>query len=346
MKKVLSSALFVSMTALGMGALYAAAPTGPDWAYGDAAGGGATREKEDGKLFVVPGSDRQFTLSKIRGDSDTDPNVRVQPADWFPDEHPPMPKIVAEGDNSRKIVPCSVCHLPNGKGRVGAAPPVGQPAEYTIRQLHDFRGGLRKSADPRKNNTNAMISFAKAMTEDEIDAAAQYYASMKNTPYFRVVESETMPRAKVEFGMWMPMTGTEPVGQRVIEIADDPFAASILRNPHVIYNLYAPIGSVAKGRDLVETGGNGKTRQCMTCHGPDLHGKNDVPDIAHRSPAYEARQLFDFQAGTRHGAKAGPMLPVVEKLTNEDIVDITAYLATLPPQSGAAPAMITQATAR
>lgn len=333
MKHLLGSVIFVAATAIGIGALNAAAPAGSEWAYGDAFGDGAKRDPEDGKLYAVPGSDKQFTLSKIRGDSDTQPGVRVAPADWFPDEHAPMPKIVAAGDNSRKIVACAVCHLPNGKGRVGAAPPVGQPAEYTIRQLHDFRNELRKSADPGKNNTNAMIGFAKAMTEDEITAAAQYYASMKNTPYFRVVETDTIPRARVEFGMWMPFTGTEPLGQRVIEIANDPFAASILRNPHVIYNLYAPIGSIAKGKDLVETGGNGETLRCTTCHGPDLHGKNDVPDIAHRSPAYTARQLFDFQAGTRHGQKAGPMLPVVAKLTNDDIVDITAYLASLPPQA-------------
>jgi cytochrome c553 len=337
MRPIIGWAIFVSASVMGIGPIHAAAPQGSEWAYADIYGDGAKRAPEDGKLYAIPGSPKRFTLSRIRGVSDTDEKVRVQPADWFPDDHPPMPKIVAEGDNVRGIVPCSVCHLPDGKGRVGAAPPVGQPVAYTVRQMHDFANGLRGSADPKKNNTKAMIAYAKAMTQDEIFAAAKYYASMKNTPYFRIVESQTMPKSRVEFGMWMPYegadAGSESLGERVIEIAQRPFAASILRDPHVTYNLYAPIGSVAKGKVLVETGGDGVTKACTTCHGPDLHGKSDVPDIAARSPAYEARQLFDFQAGSRHGAKSAPMVPVAAKLTNEDIVDITAYLASLPPQS-------------
>ena len=49
-----------------------------------------------------------------------------------------------------------------------------------------------------------------------------------------------------------------------------------------------------------------------------------------------ARQLYDIQAGTRHGSMTELMKPVVAKLNGEDIIDLTAYLASLPPQSAAA----------
>jgi cytochrome c553 len=40
--------------------------------------------------------------------------------------------------------------------------------------------------------------------------------------------------------------------------------------------------------------------------------------------------LYDFRTGARHGKNAAMMQPVVSKLTDEDIVDIAAYLASLP----------------
>ncbi|HEX5278784.1 MAG TPA: c-type cytochrome, partial [Micropepsaceae bacterium] len=255
-------------------------------------------------------------------------------------DHPPMPKIVAEGDNTRKIQACSLCHYPNGKGRTENAPPAGQPAEYIIRQLHDFRDGLRHSADPRKANTNRMIDFAKAMTDDEIKAAADYFSSMKWTPWIRVVETNTIPKSRSVFGMWMPYegakAGTEPLGARIIESPENPQRTDELRDPHSGFVAYVPVGSIAKGKELATTGGNGKTLQCSICHGPDLHGIGSVPDIAARSPAYMARQLYDIQAGTRHGQMTELMKAVVAKLTGDDITDLTAYLASLPPQSAAA----------
>jgi cytochrome c553 len=337
MSKLVASAILIS-TIMAASAIYAAESDRPDWAYAIPVGAAPPRAAEDGKLYSLPGLDKKFTLSQIRGVSDKDPNILTQPADWYPGDHPAMPKIVAEGDNARKIAACSLCHYPNGKGRTENAPPAGQPKEYLMRQLHDFREGLRKSADPRKANTNRMVQFAKAMTEDEISAASEYFASMRWTPWIRVVETSTIPKSRSVFGMWMPYegaeAGTEPLGNRVIESPENPKRTDELRDPHSGFVAYVPIGSIARGRELATTGGNGKTLQCAICHGPDLHGLGSVPDIAARSPAYVARQLYDIQAGTRHGDMAALMKPVVAKLTGGDIVDLTAYLASLPAQSG------------
>ena len=89
--------------------------------------------------------------------------------------------------------------------------------------------------------------------------------------------------------------------------------------------------SVARGEALVSAGG-GRTTQCPVCHGADLTGLALVPPPRGRSPTYIARQLVDFKPGSRHGAWAPLMGPVVENLTADDILDIAAYLASLPPR--------------
>jgi len=72
---------------------------------------------------------------------------------------------------------------------------------------------------------------------------------------------------------------------------------------------------------------------CGFCHGPDLKGVETMnsPSIAGRSPSQLARQLIDFQDGARKGPGAVLMTAPVAKLTNADIVNITAYLASLEP---------------
>jgi len=61
-------------------------------------------------------------------------------------------------------------------------------------------------------------------------------------------------------------------------------------------------------------------------------GLGEAPPIAGRSPSYIARQLFDIQQGTRRGAGVELMKVVVAKLTPEDMVSISAYVASkFPP---------------
>jgi cytochrome c553 len=58
-----------------------------------------------------------------------------------------------------------------------------------------------------------------------------------------------------------------------------------------------------------------------------------VPPLRGRSPSYIARQLFDFQQGTRHGTWAPLMRGVVATLDGDDMIDLAAYLASLPVES-------------
>lgn len=272
-------------------------------------------------LHQIPGSTLSFTSAQIGN--------AYGPADWFPGDHPEMPAIVAQGKRDQNVFACGLCHYPNGKGRPENAGVAGLPYDYFVQTLMDFKNGLRKSADPRKGNTNLMGNFAKAMTDDEIKAAAAYYTSMKWTPWLRVVETTTVPKTRTSVGMFLPLAGadagTEPLGQRIIEVPEDPIATETMRNPRSGFVAYAPPGSVAKGSALVQAG------QCTTCHGATLEGLGPVPGIAGRSPSYVMRQLFDMQQGTRKGVWSELMKPVVAKFSEDDMLGIAAYLASVVP---------------
>ena len=240
---------------------------------------------------------------------------------------------MANGRPDAGIWACGLCHYLGGKGRQENAGLAGLPYDYFVQTMMDFRNDLRHSADPRKANTNRMIAFAKAMTNDEITAAASYYASMPWTQWIRVVETRMVPKTRMRFGVFFRLEGneTEPLGVRIVE-GPESTERFELRDPHSGFVAYAPVGSIKAGETLATTGGNGKTIQCSICHGPNLEGVGPVPGIAGRSPSYLARHLYDMQMGTRTGTWAQLMKPVVENLTAEDLVAISAYTASLPPQ--------------
>ena len=96
------------------------------------------------------------------------------------------------------------------------------------------------------------------------------------------------------------------------------------------FTAYVPVGSIAQGRELSNRG-LGRTVSCGLCHGADLQGSGDVPGIAGRSPLHNARQLMEYRGGMRGGQSARPMIAVAENLNDADIIAISAYVASLPP---------------
>ena len=107
-------------------------------------------------------------------------------------------------------------------------------------------------------------------------------------------------------------------------------ATEVLRDPRSSFIAYVPVGSIKKGQALV-TSGAGKTTQCAVCHGADLKGLGPVPGIAGRSPSYLVRQMYDMQQGARKGPWTDLMKPVVTKLSDDDMLDIAAYTASMTP---------------
>jgi cytochrome c553 len=291
---------------------------------------------EQTKPRTVAASKATYSLVDVRDSS----NV----VDWFPGDHPsPLPDIIAHGPASlgdRKWG-CGSCHLPNGMGRPENAPPGGQPVAYLIRQLQDFRNGLRRSADPRKPNTNTMIALAKGMSEQEMREAAEYFNRIPYPARTRVVETALVPKTRIVANLFIAtaLELTEPIAGRIIEVPEDEEQTERVRNPRVGFVAYAPPGSLAAGKELVTTGGmrvvndtivQGKTTACVTCHGLDLMGVEQVPAIAGRSPSYIARQMWDIQQGTRNGEGVQLMKLAIARLTPDDLRAIAAYVASQP----------------
>ena len=196
-----------------------------------------------------------------------------------------------------------------------------------MRQLAEFKSGTRRGM-----RGGVMIQIAKAISDDDIKAAAQYFGSMNHPLWYKVVETDTVPKSYLGNGaMRFPVEngGTEPLGNRIIELPQNDLSAES-RDPRTGFVAHVPVGSVKKGEELVTTGG-GKTTPCAVCHGAELKGLGQVPAITGRSPMYIYRQLNDIKIGTRNGEWVPLMKGVVQKLDDEDMVAIAAYLTSKSP---------------
>jgi cytochrome c553 len=275
------------------------------------------------EMVSVPGS----SLSLRRGDI----SLRNGPPDWHPDAHPSMPEVVASG-GGEGVVACAYCHLPNGQGKPENAGLAGQPFEYIVQQMEDYRNGLRKTGEPRMGPPSFMMRIGAASVDEEAREAAEYFSSIDFKQWVRVVETDMVPVTRFAGSIHEVVEdgGQEPIGVRVVEVPED-LRRTRLRDDASSFIAYVPRGAVERGADLVNTGGGGRTEVCTTCHGLDLRGLGPVPALAGRSPSYMARQLYDLQQGSRNGAWSDLMDRAVRNLTVEDIVNIVAYTASLKP---------------
>ena len=318
---VLPFAFIAAMTAAAFVAAAEAPP--PPWAFAVNPPGGSKPAADDGSAKHVPDSTAAFTLKEIKD--------LYNVPDWHPDNHPPMPDVVAHGPRTG-VFACGFCHLPNGLGRPENSSLAGLPATYIAQQVADFKSGARKSSEPASLPVNLMIALAKGATEAEVQTAAEYFSTLKPKPWIRVVESDTVPKTHV--AGWMLVASepaaSEPIGQRIIEMPEN-LERTELRDSASGFVAYVPVGSIEKGRQLATTGGGGKTTQCSICHGADLKGLGPVPALAGRSPSYIVRQLYDMQHGTRNGQWTELMKGVVAHLTEEDLVALAAYTASMAP---------------
>jgi cytochrome c553 len=278
---------------------------------------------ENGVKLSLPGAAAQYTRNEAYND--------YGPADWYPGDHPTMPAVVAGGKREAGTRACALCHYPNGQGKMENAHVAGLPAAYILQQLDAFKSGARKSADPRKANTNEMVAIARSLTPEEAKQVADYYSSIPFKPWTRVVEAEQAPAVRGTMnGLLLPIPDAAPIplNGRIIEMPEHPERTEMMRDPRAGFVAYVPVGSIAKGEALATTGGNGKTTRCTLCHGPELKGAGNVPAIAGRTASYTMRQLWDIKQGTR---KSPLMAPVVAKLELDELTALTAYVASRQP---------------
>jgi cytochrome c553 len=178
-----------------------------------------------------------------------------------------------------------------------------------------------------------MNIIAAGLPEEDMRKAVEWFASLKPIVWYKVEEAQTVPKSWVNNGRMrlpLPSGGTEPLGNRIITMPQDP-ALVEARDPRSGFIAYVPPGSIKKGEQLVNMGGAGKTIACAVCHGEGLKGLGDVPRLAGIHPIYIVRQLFDFQVGANTSTAGAQMKKVVEKLSEDDMIAIAAYTASLQP---------------
>lgn len=242
-----------------------------------------------------------------------------------------MPEVVARG-RKPDVRACGSCHRSEGTGGPENSSLAGLPAAYFVQQIADYKSGARKFSGPQRSAIMLMTAAARAMTDAEVQEAAAYFAALKPKRIVKVVEADTIPKTYIArlFFVKLPAGGTELLGRRIVEMPDDVEQFE-LRDTRSQFTAYVPVGSLAKGEVLAKTGGGGITLPCAACHGADLKGIGPIPRIAGRSPTYIVRQLYDFKHGARAGANGALMKATVEKLTEEDMISLAAYVASLAP---------------
>lgn len=292
-----------------------APPREPQWAF--PAINGAAPAEEPGPKSVA-GSTKSYTPQQI--------DDLLNPPDWFPDEHPPAPPIVQKGHAG--ALACGACHLMTGEGHPESAGLTGFTADYLVRQMTDFKSGARK-------DSARMNAIAKDLSDEEVRLAADWFARLKPMAWTKVTEASMVPKTFVGQGRMrfvQPGGEMEPIGNRIITVPQDQTRAR-LRDPHAGagFIAYVPPGSIAKGKAIVETGASGRTIACSICHGDGLKGLGNVPRLAGIHPIYIARQLYLFKDSTRNGGDAQLMKKPVARMTDDDILNVSAYLGSLAP---------------
>jgi cytochrome c553 len=79
--------------------------------------------------------------------------------------------LYEQGVPAANIPACAACHGPQGQGNAQMAALAGQGYAYLKSSFADWRKGYRANSEP-------MATFAKTLTEDQIEALAQYLSRL------------------------------------------------------------------------------------------------------------------------------------------------------------------------
>jgi cytochrome c553 len=237
---------------------------------------------------------------------------------------PKMPEVVAKG----KPLPCMQCHLANGGSHPESAAIAGMSVNYIIEQVHAFRDGGR--VDVR---TGRMVQAAKLVTEKELREAAEYYSAIgpDRQKWVKTVVGDEVPKGPSSFGgggfrYHAPEGGMDPLPpSRIIEVAEKDELVRFRDQIDGGFVQYVHAEDLALGEKVATEG------KCDTCHGAGFKGKGDVPRLANQHAVYLIRALKDMQTGARKDKNVAIMKPIVDKLSDREIVAVAAYLGSKSP---------------
>ena len=182
----------------------------------------------------------------------------------------------SQGETAAERPPPQPCpHAPNGKGAAGECASSRAPGELYHETMMDFKND-RKSSDPRKANTNRIISFAKAMTRQRAGGHLFQRDALDSVNPRR--RGQCRPRANPG-GVFPPArwsrdrTASQLAScesrrkrnRRRCCVTRDPVSSPTRR--------WAASSAVGAGDDRM----GGKTTACSNCHGANLQGMGPVP---------------------------------------------------------------------
>ena len=296
----------------------------PAWAYHITPDGAAPlpARADDGARRTFADSEASMTLTETRN--------RFLANDWHPTSHPAMPEPVLHGRKPNTYA-CGFCHRAEGQGGPESANISGLSKDYIVRQMQDMRSHVRQTAVDQRNPIVVKSQVFNSVTDEELLDAATYFSRLPARSHLKVVETDVVLKtAAYATGFLVPAPegGTEPLGQRIIEIPDD-ITRFEMRDSRAPITAFVPRGSIARGRALAESGGEAGLA-CAACHGEGLKG-GIGPRLAGHYATYLVRQLHDLKTGRRKGEQAGQMAATVEKLTLPDMIALAAYAASLTP---------------
>ena len=307
MTKFFVTAAVLSLGAIAGWATAASAADGPPmpWAWGantaPPPGAGPPPpapppQNDNVKLLSVPGSKVQFTRAQVAN--------RYAPADWFPEDHPQMPDIVAHGREGAQptIYACGLCHYPNGKGRPENANVTGLSYEYIVQQLTDFKNGaaqdLRSAQDQHRpdgelrqvDDRRRDQGGGEVLRGDPVDAVDQ---GRRDRHGARRSTASTACSSRSKATAPAPSRSAA----RIIETPVNIEATEYLRNPRSGFYAYVPKGSVKKGEEIAHNGARQGhrlrrlPRPRSARHGPGADARRPLAELS-RAPAlrHAARQ--------------------------------------------------------
>jgi cytochrome c553 len=83
-------------------------------------------------------------------------------------------KLAEKGKALYSKLTCDTCHGESGQGKGSLFPVVGgQHKDYLVKTLQDLRSGEREN-----DKTNMMAPLAKNMSDEQIEAVAEYMSSL------------------------------------------------------------------------------------------------------------------------------------------------------------------------
>jgi cytochrome c553 len=194
--------------------------------------------------------------------------------------------------------------------------------------VHAFRDGER--ADVR---TGRMVQVAKTISEQDLKAAAEYYAAIgpDRQKWLKTVAGNEVPKGLAPFGgggfrYHAPEGGMEALPEgMIVEVAENDDLVRARDQIDGGFVQYVRAEDLALGEKVAAANG------CGTCHGADYKGVGDVPRLAGQHSLYLIRQLKDMQTGARKDKNVAIMKPIVAKLSDREMVAVSAYLASKTP---------------